>query len=381
MLHAPRATVDLGALTRNLAVARACAPNSRLLAVVKGDGYGHGMLAIARHLSALADGLAVARMESALRLRAGGVNGRILVTAGHSDRDAMQTASRHGLALMLHAEAEVDALERSMLAAPLEVWLKVDTGMHRLGVRPAAYPELRARLMRCAQVSGLVQCTHFASAARHQAYGTQRQLRQFLSLCAGSDAPRSCANSSALLGMPSSHCEWIRPGIMLYGHAEAPLPEGLSLRAVMRLQAPLIAVREVASGETIGYDGAWRARQRCRIGSVAIGYADGYPRNAPNGTPVMIAGQRATLAGRVSMDMIGVDLSDCPRAAVGDAATLWGPALPVDEIAARAGTNVYDLLTGVSAHVERCYVGGEALSEAERAERVAASAGAVGKPA
>ena len=357
MLRAPRATVDLGALAHNLGVARELARGSRVLAVVKGDGYGHGLLEVARRLSPLADGLAVARLDSALRLRAAGVDSRVLVTAGHSDRHAMREASRHGLALMLHTEAEVDALAGCELSAPVEVWLKADTGMHRLGVSPAAYRALRERLARCAQVSSLVQCTHFSAAQRAEAYGTQRQLRQFLALCSGSGAPRSCANSAALLGMPASRCEWVRPGIMLYGHAASSLPAGLALRAAMTLQAPLIAVREVAGGERVGYGGAWRARRRCRIGTVAIGYADGYPRQAPSGTPVLIGTQRATLAGRVSMDMIGVDLSDCPDAAVGDTATLWGDGLPADELAARCGTIVYDLLTGVSAHVERRYVG------------------------
>ncbi len=359
-LSAPRATIDLDALAHNLTVARSCAPQAKLLAVVKGDGYGHGSVEVSRHLAPLVDGLAVARMDSALRLRAAGIGGRLLVMAGHSDHDSMQLASQHGLALMLHQADEVAALLATQLPAPIELWLKADTGMHRLGLDGAQYRASRRSLRDSPNVSELVQCTHFSGAENAESYATQRQLQQFFSLCADCASPRSCANSAALLGMPASHCEWVRPGIMLYGYAALPPPDGQSLRPVMTLQAPLIALRQVAAGERVGYGGAWRTARPSRIGTVAIGYADGYPRHAPNGTPVLIGEQRARLAGRVSMDLISVDLSDCGELSVGATATLWGADLPADEIAARSGTIAYDLLVGVDARLARRYVGGQA---------------------
>jgi alanine racemase len=266
-------------------------------------------------------------------------------------------AAHLGLDLVLQGVEQVEALLAASLSRPLNIWLKLDSGMHRLGLAPETVRQLFPRLRAAPQVAELNLLSHFACADERGHSLTEVQLECFLDLLDLDFDQRSLANSAALLMIPASHMDWIRPGIMLYGatpFADLSAAE-LGLQPAMSLSAQLIAVREVAVGESVGYGAGWVAERASRIGTVSCGYADGYPRHAPSGTPVLIRGQRVPLAGRVSMDMLTVDLSDLPEAAVGDTVELWGAHLPVDEVAQAAGTIGYELLTKVTARVPRRY--------------------------
>ena len=259
--------------------------------------------------------------------------------------------------LIMGSKTGLEAIEKTPLHKPLTVWLKLDSGMHRLGLDEAMLCDCHARLQGAAQVAELNLLSHFACADERGHSLTEVQLECFLDLLDLDFDQRSLANSAAVLMIPAAHMDWLRPGIMLYGaspFADLSAAE-LGLKPAMTLSAQLIAVREVAVGESVGYGAGWVAERPSRIGTVSCGYADGYPRHAPSGTPLYVGGRRAALAGRVSMDMLSVDLTDLPEAAVGDAVELWGANLPVDEVAHAAGTIGYELLTKVTARVPRRY--------------------------
>ena len=282
---------------------------------------------------------------------------RILLLEGCFAADELPMAAHLGLDLVVQGAEQVEALLAAELSRPLNVWLKLDSGMHRLGLAPAAVRELFPRLRAAAQVAELNLLSHFACADERGHSLTEVQLECFLELLDLDFDQRSLANSAAVLMIPAAHMDWLRPGIMLYGaspFADLSAAE-LGLKPAMTLSAQLIAVREVAAGESVGYGAGWVAERPSRIGTVSCGYADGYPRHAPSGTPLYVGGRRAALAGRVSMDMLSVDLTDLPEAAVGDAVELWGANLPVDEVAHAAGTIGYELLTKVTARVPRRY--------------------------
>ncbi|ROR35172.1 alanine racemase [Inmirania thermothiophila] len=365
MSRGARITVDLAAVRHNLARARAAAGPARVLAVVKADAYGHGAVAVARALAGLADGFAVAVVEEAVALREAGLGGPILVLEGFADGEDLEAAARLDLWLALHDAGQVVRLARAALPRPVGVWLKVDTGMHRLGVAPQEAAALWRRLAGLAQVAGVpVLMTHLACADDPADPATARQLACFAEATAGLEAPRSIANSAGLLGFAAARGDWVRPGIMLYGvspFTDAD-PARWGLRPAMTLESRLLAVRDHAAGEPVGYGGTWRARRPTRLGVVAIGYGDGYPRHAPNGTPVWVAGRRVPLVGRVSMDMLTVDLTEHPAARPGDRVVLWGPELPVDEVAACAGTIGYELLCRVTGRPPRRWVDEDAGS-------------------
>ncbi len=348
MARPNQAQLNLDALRHNLGVARAAAPRSKVMAVVKANAYGHGALVAARTLEPLADALAVASIEEALSLREGGIESAILLLEGVFTADELPVCARQGFWPVVQSERQLDWLEHTRLEAPLRCWLKVDTGMHRLGVAPERAAEFHQRLSACANVSGeIVTCTHFASADELDSAQTEGQLAVFDASTAGLAGPRSAANSPGVLAWPASHYEWIRPGYMLYGDSPFGVPQEHAdkLRAVMTLRSEVIALREVPAGETVGYGATWRAERDSRIATITVGYGDGYPRTATSGTPVLIKGQRAPLAGRVSMDMITVDVSDLPAVEIGDEVILWGEGLPVGEVARHAGTIGYELLT------------------------------------
>ncbi|MCG6862056.1 MAG: alanine racemase [Chromatiaceae bacterium] len=351
----PRAVIDHSALRHNLAIVRRHAPNSRVWAVVKANGYGHGMAQVAAGL-ATADGLAVARVEEGVCLREAGIAKPILVLEGVLFKHELAAAHEHGLELALHRRGQVELLAETRLARPLRVWIKVDTGMHRLGVDPQRVPALLAELSANPGIEGPVGLmTHLANADDTEDGLTQLQCERLRALDSSGNYSLSIGNSAGILAFPASRTHWIRPGIMLYG--ASPLigrtAGDLELRPVMTLQTRLIAVRSLRQGNAIGYGGTYVCPEDMPVGVAAIGYGDGYPRHAPVGTPVLVGGHRASLVGRVSMDMINIDLRGLPAATVGDTVTLWGEGLSVDVVAERAGTISYELLCSVTARVRK----------------------------
>ena len=359
MYRRTRARIDLAAVRGNFALAARLAPQSKNIAVIKGEAYGHGMLAVADALDDLAPAYAVAILEEAIELREHGVSKPLLVLEGVHDARALAEAAARGLTLMLHTPEQVDLLLAAKLSKPPPLWLKVDTGMHRLGLAPdALMPALDALRAANGLAAPPVVCTHLASADAIGSPQTERQLDRFAGLTKDLDLPLSVANSAGILAWPGSHADWNRPGYMLFG--DSPLHEASAtaaeLEPAMQFEAELIAVREVAAGETVGYGGRWRADRPSTIGTVAVGYADGYPRHAPDGTPTRVGGHTAPLAGVVSMDMITVDLTDVPQVRPGDLVTLWGDGLPVGSVARHVGSTGYELLTRVSQRVPREYL-------------------------
>jgi alanine racemase len=353
-LVGPCARIDLGALTQNLAVVRRCAPGSRIWAVIKADAYGHGMTTAARALRA-ADGLAVARVGEALALRAAGIDRPLLALEGAASAAELVAAAGEGIATAIHREGQIDWVQRRGRAGPLAVWVKVDTGMHRLGLAPDAIPAVLERLSRCpgVRVRGLM--THLANADDPADPLSAAQCEIMGRLAAETGLPLSIGNSAGILAVPESRADWVRPGIMLYGASPFPNRSAadLGLKPVMTLATEIIAVKHLKHGDPIGYGGTWRCPHDMPVGVAAVGYGDGYPRQAPSGTPVLVRGTRCPLVGRGSMDMIHLDLRPLPDAGPGDPVTLWGQGLPVEDVAGRAGTISYELLCRVTPRVPR----------------------------
>lgn len=346
-------TIDLGALRHNLAVARRRAPAAKLVAVVKANGYGHGAARLLPALSG-ADRLGVACIEEALALREAGATQPILLLEGMFEANELALCARHGFEVGVHEPGQLRMLELARLERPVSVWLKIDSGMNRLGFRPELLPPVLAQLQGCASVAGEIRLmTHFASADEPTAPATRAQIGRFAAAAGKLGLERSFCNSAGVLAWPEAHAEWIRPGVMLYGVSPLAGRHGgdEDLQPVMTLSTRLIEVKEVPAGETVGYAGTWTAAVPSRIGIAAIGYGDGYPRHAGSGTPVLVDGRPASLVGRVSMDMLAIDLVDHPQAEVGTPVTLWGRGLPVETVAARAGTIAYELLCGLAGRV------------------------------
>lgn len=349
------ATIDARALTANLARVRELAPKSRIWAAIKADAYGHGAINAARAL-ADADGFALATFGEAKQLRDAGVSKPLILLEGTVDADQARQAIELDCASVVHQADQLAQLESlGSRVRQQTLWLKVDTGMHRLGVTPEAALDYWRRLSALSDHPvGLM--THFAAADDLDPSATQAQLEAFGRAEQGvKNAPASLANSAAILGWPASHRDWVRPGIMLYGSSPgfAKTGEQLGLTPAMTLTAPVIAVRDVPEGDGVGYGCRWRAAKPSRIATLAIGYGDGYPRHAPDGTPVWLGGRRVPLAGKVSMDMLTVDVTDLREVRVGDQAQLWGAELSVDEVAQHIDTVGYELLTRISSRVPR----------------------------
>jgi alanine racemase len=348
-----RARIDSAALRANLQAIRARAPASRVMAVVKANAYGHGLVPTALALPD-ADAFAVARLEEAITLRDNGLKRRIVLLEGVFDAAQLAQAAQLELDLVVHQPLQIELLERFRGPRPLPLWLKVDTGMNRLGFRPeefrAAWERLRGLQPAPLQLRVL---THLACADEADGGATAEQLERLRPLVAGLEVELSIANSAAILAQPSTHASWVRPGLALYGVSPFAAQRGaqLGLRPAMTLESTVIALREVASGERVGYGGVWRAQRASRLAIVAAGYGDGLPRGIPSGAPVLIGGHRAPLAGRVSMDMIAADITDLPPVSVGDRVEIWGSRLAVEELAVAAGTIPYELLCGVSQRV------------------------------
>ena len=351
--RAARATVSASALRHNLRRVRELAPGARVMAVIKANGYGHGLVGTARALRE-ADAFAVARMEEAVALREAALDNPVVLLEGVLDAQQLPLASALGLDLVVHSQEQLQMLEAAPLARPVQAWLKIDTGMNRLGFEPAAARDALRRLEQCPGVlPGVRLMTHLASADERDEQVTLRQLQRFDDAVAGLPGERSVANSAGLLWRSDAHADWVRPGIMLYG--VSPFADnvgpGLGLQPAMALLSTVIALRCVRRGERVGYGGVWTAREDSRVAIAAIGYGDGYSRHLGSGTPVLVRGQRAPLAGRISMDMIAVDVTRIPAVSVGDEVTLWGEGLPVEELARLAGTIPYELLCGVTQRV------------------------------
>ncbi|MFT6368284.1 MAG: alanine racemase [Bacteroidia bacterium] len=319
------------------------------MAVVKANAYGHGAAIIAGAIEKDVDALAVACIEEALELRSAGITAPVLLLQGVFEPDELIAASANQFWLMIENEPQLLALENAKLPEKLHCWLKIDSGMHRLGMDPRDLQEFHSRLESCENShDNPVLCTHFASADNLLSDQTAQQLADFRRACQPYTNALSAANSPGLLGWPESHLDWVRPGYMLYGNSpfgREPHPNTETLRQVMTLRSAVISIREVAKGEAVSYAATWFAERPSRIATVTIGYGDGYPRSAKNGTPVLINGQRAKLAGRVSMDMITVDVTDLDDVSIGDPVILWGEGLPIAEVAYWADTIGYELTT------------------------------------
>lgn len=338
-----QAIIHLSALVNNLLIARQAAPNSKILSVIKANAYGHGLLRVAKALES-SDGFAVLALEEAIGLREAGFEQPILLLEGVFTEAELVEVTEHRLSLVIHTREQIAWLRHAWSPRRVDVFLKVNTGMHRLGFAPQDLPQALADLRLCPVLGRITLMTHFASA--DEAPGVSQQLNLFLSLNQDTQLPASLANSAALLRYPATHADWVRPGIMLYG--ASPFSDlsakDLGLEPAMSLVSEVIAVHQVQAGATVGYGGTFTAECAMRIGIVACGYADGYPRHAPTGTPILVNGERTRILGRVSMDMLVVDLTQLSSAGIGSPVTLWGESLPVEEVARAAGTISYELL-------------------------------------
>lgn len=344
------ATIDLSAFAHNLEVVRAYAPQSRVMAVVKANAYGHGLLAAAKGLE-WADGFAVLGINEAICLRQNGYQQTLLLLEGVFSPQELLQAAKYDITPVVHHDAQLSLIEEAVLEKPIHVFAKMNTGMNRLGFSPASYSQAVARLQACHQVASVTLMTHFATA--DEDVGIDAALAIFDQYTEGLHQPRSLANSATVLRYPQAHFDWVRPGIMLYGATPVsgqPATQ-FGLRPVMKLHSELIAIQTLRAGEGVGYGQTFRADQEMRIGIVACGYADGYPRHAPTGTLIAVDGVLTRTVGRVSMDMLFVDLRDHPSAIVGSKVELWGDLVPVDAVAESAGTVGYELLCALAPRV------------------------------
>ena len=347
-----RASIDLEALRHNYLLAKNRAGHAKAFAVVKANAYGHGLDRALQALGEVADGFALLDLAEARAVRAAGLVQPIALLEGFFEPADLAEIAALRLMPAIHSEAQLAMLERATLAAPIDVLLKVNSGMNRLGFTADSLPAALAQLRALPCVRGITVMTHFARA--DDEVGVGAQLARFKKMTAGLDLPVSLANSAALLRFPEATGQIVRPGIMLYG--SSPMPDMLSaeaigLRPVMTLTSEIIGVQDIVAGERVGYGGTFEASGPTRVGVVACGYADGYPRHAPTGTPILVEGRRTRVLGRVSMDMLACDLTHLPDAGVGSAVTLWGEGLAADEVASAAGTISYELFCALAARV------------------------------
>lgn len=344
MSRPARARIDLAALRHNYALARDT-HGGRALAVIKANAYGHGAVPCAHALQGLADGFAVAFLGEAIALREAGITAPILVLEGAFDPDDWLQAAEQRLWMVVHQASQLEQLAQLPAHCRYEkLWLKIDSGMHRAGFAPEDVASAWAQVHASHRTDEVVLMTHFARADEPDEPMTLAQLATFRTCTQGLAAPISVSNSAGVLAWPDARGDWARPGIMLYGSNPLGAPDNTLLKPVMTLQSEVFAERWITPGETVGYGGRFVASRRTRVGLVAMGYADGYPRTLGNGTPVAVNGHVTQLIGRVSMDMLTIDLTDHPQAGTGSTVELWGPQISVDTIASRAGTIAYELL-------------------------------------
>ena len=354
MTRPARVIINLSALQHNLQRIRELAPASKIMAVIKADAYGHGLTRIARNLSNV-DAFGVACLEEARELRASGINHQILLLEGPYDVSELAEIAQSNLDIVIHDINQVEMLESFQSGYAFPVWLKIDTGMHRLGFLPEQVNSVWQRLNQCNQVDKNIRfMTHLALANDRSSLMTAKQIESFEEICKDLNGEKTIANSAGILAFPHSHSDWVRPGLMLYGVSPFSDNEGIDeqLQAVMTLESKLISVKHLKKGESVGYSASWCCPEDMLVGVVAAGYGDGYPRHAPSGTPVLVNGKRVTLIGHASMDMLTIDLRDQPAAKTGDRVILWGDGLPVEEIARCAETIPYELLSAVHKRLE-----------------------------
>ncbi|CEA06609.1 alanine racemase [Pseudomonas saudimassiliensis] len=350
------ALIDLGALRHNYQLARQLYGN-KALAVIKANAYGHGAIRCAQTLAESADGFAVACIEEALLLRHAGIQKPILLLEGWFDPTELPLIQQYDLWVVIHHHGQLRDLDEAHIEHPLQVWLKLDTGMHRVGFKPEEYGEIWRTLQATDKVSSLVKMTHFSRADEPDCDTTMQQLLCFNETTAQLQGPSSLCNSAGALAWPQAQGDWLRPGIMLYGASPfAPGQKNAArLKPVMQLNSRVIAVHNVSCGESVGYGAQFISRRPTRIGVVAMGYADGYPRHAKSGTPVLVDNQRTELIGRVSMDMLTVDLTDLPAVGLGSSVQLWGEGVLASEVANWADTIPYQLFCNLN-RVPRHYL-------------------------
>jgi alanine racemase len=377
------AIINLPALKHNLAQIKSLAPSTKVLAVLKANAYGHGLERIAHALftnqdnslteesiqsSITADAIAVARIDEALALRTSGITQPIVLLEGFFSSKDLSVLANHNLQTVIHNQQQLEAILEAKLSSPLKVWLKIDTGMHRLGINPTQFTSFYQQLNDSDNVQkDIVLMSHLGCADDKNSKATYQQISLFEEVTKGCIGERTLANSAGICAWPKSHYQWIRPGLLLYGVSPLSLDilleegkqcseivddDSLNVKPVMTLKSSLITIRELAAGESVGYGGTWQSIKKTVIGVVAIGYGDGYPRHAKNGTPVLVNGRRVPLIGRVSMDMITVDLGLNSQDKIGDLVTLWGDNLPVAEIAKWSTTIPYELLCNITRRVK-----------------------------
>ena len=349
MTRPAQVIINLAALRHNFSRVRSLAPNSRIISVVKADAYGHGLVRVARKLSDT-DAFGVACIEEAIELREAGIDKPIILLEGPYSVDELPDIEQMTLDIVVHHHEQISMIEQSNITKPVNVWLKIDSGMHRLGFAVDELEDAWKRLKSCQKISpDIVLMTHMADASDPDSDKTSLQLKVFNQACNTLPGSRSAANSAAIIAWPETHVEIVRPGLMLYGISplENCIAADHDLKPVMSLQSKLISIKTVAKGESVGYGADWCCPQTMPVGIVAAGYGDGFPRHAKSGTPIVINDTRCQVIGNPSMDMITVDLRNMVNARVGDPVELWGKTLPVEEVARHADTIPYELVSGV----------------------------------
>ena len=358
MARAATATINLDAIRHNYRLAKSVAPEQQAIAIIKADGYGHGAIKLAEALENEADAFGVACIEEAMELRAAGITLPILLLEGFFAANELEYISNNNLWCAVHSLFQIDQIAAADIATPITVWLKMDSGMHRLGVQPEEYKEAYDKLVALPQVKEVVLMTHFSSADEPELDTTSNQIKLFDETTAGIDAPVSLANSAGTLAHTDARRSWQRPGIMLYGATPFETSQELAdqLKPAMTLSSKVIAIRDLQPGDAVCYSCTWVCDKPTRVGTVAMGYADGYPRHAKNGTPVLVNGKPSQIMGRVSMDMLAVDLTDIPDAEVGAYVELWGENLLASDVAKHCDTIPYTLFTGITRRVHKKYI-------------------------
>lgn len=352
-------TLDVAALHHNVLTVRQTAPQSRVMAVVKADAYGHGLKYLWSYLARDVDGMAVARVSEAIYLRELGYQGIVLVLSGFDDAEDLQAIDEYQLQTVIHHPRQVALLEKTVLKHSLTVWLKIETGMHRLGLAAAEVDKVYSQVKVHPQVAHIILMTHFASSQSKDTAITQKQIDVFQRIVAPYSEPCSLSNSAGILAWPAARQQWVRPGLMLYGGSPfIPTEKKPLLKPVMRLTAPIKAIRRIEAGDAVGYDGSFVAKESMSIAVVGAGYGDGYPRALATGTPMWLNGSMVKTIGRVSMDSVMIDVSGYNDVAVGQRAVLWGPELAVETVAEYANTDPRELLCKMVMHrVQRKIIG------------------------
>ncbi len=349
MTRPSRVMIDLAALRHNFLRVKALAPHSKIMAIIKADAYGHGLIRVAKTLSD-ADAFGVACIEEAEQLRAAAIPNRIVLLEGQHQSVDLTRIVELDFEIVLHHELQLQQLEKAKLAHPLKVWVKIDTGMHRLGFAPDKIETMLNRIEHCANIQKpVILMTHLATANEPAHPLTKQQIDCFETICSPLQLEQTIANSAAIMADPKTHQDWVRPGLMLYGvcplRNQSAMQHGL--KPVMTLESEIISIKYLNKNDLVGYGATWRCPENMPAGIVAAGYGDGFPRHAKSGTPVLVNDMRSTLIGRASMDMLTIDLRNQTSAAVGDRVVLWGESLAIEEIAEYADTIPYQLLCGV----------------------------------